>query len=69
VIVPPIHDRSGGGPTLPSARSSTMSTALGLPSGSGWEVTSGRRSQLNPQTRTRESPVKLSEGMVLCHNV
>jgi hypothetical protein len=35
-------------PRLPSARSSTMSTALGLSSGSGRMVTSGRRSQLSP---------------------
>jgi hypothetical protein len=35
-------------PILPSARSSTMSTALGLSSGSGRMVTSGRRSQLKP---------------------
>jgi hypothetical protein len=32
---------------LPSPRSSTLSTVLGLPSGSGRMVTSGRRSQLN----------------------
>ena len=35
-------------PILPSARWSTMSTALGLSSGSGRMVTSGRRSQLKP---------------------
>jgi hypothetical protein len=33
---------------LPSARLSTMSTVLGLSSGSGRMVTSGRRSQLKP---------------------